>query len=161
MNNTETSKPTSPDSELETVTDPDDKHLRPIQTYKELLEEEQRLTMKLKREKTAVNDSVYRLKSKFEPATNLLQSVSNVFGPKEKPGIVSQGVGVVMDLVTQKYLFKRSGWLMTLVGSYAVKGLSKFLLQNKKRNQPQDGMPGQEEREAMIARSKKQNGTKI
>ena len=147
MNNNSKKETEHTDPVLNAPADPEEAPVRRIKTYDDLLQEEQRLTMRLKREKTTVVTSMHQLKSKLEPATNLMNSVSSVFGVKEKPGVVAQGVDMVMDLVTKKYLFKRSGWLMTLVGSYAVRGISQFILRNKKNKESHDGVPVLAERE--------------
>jgi hypothetical protein len=143
-------------NESESVIDlsADEKHVRRINTYKDLLEEEQRLTMKLKRERTAIASGLYQIKSKFAPASALLGSVSNVLGNREKPSLVAQGVDMVIDVVTKKYLFKSSGWIMTLLGSYAVRGVSQLLLRNKKKEGGHDGTVPADLREAEIKRSK-------
>src|SRR6188472_3886512 len=126
----------------------DEKPVRRINTYKDLLEEEQRLTMKLKRERTSIASGLYQIKSKFAPASALLGSVSNVLGNREKPSLVAQGVDMVIDVVTKKYLFKSSGWIMTLLGSYAVRGVSQLLLRNKKKEGGHDGTVPADLREA-------------
>lgn len=109
-----------------------------IETFKDLVEEEQRLTMKLKRDKAVMSTGFYQLKAKIEPASEALGYMNNLFGVKEKPGIVASGVDMFIDLFAKKYLFKRSGWLVTLVGSYAVRGLSQFFMK-KKRKLPGSG----------------------
>lgn len=106
-----------------------------IETFKDLLEEEQRLTMKLKREKAVVVEGLHLLKQKVEPASQFLNGMNKVFGVQEKPGFVAQGVDMAMDLFAKKYVFKRSGWLMTLVGSYAMRGISQFILRKNRHKE--------------------------
>ncbi len=106
--------------------------MKRVQTFKDLLEEEQRLAIKLKHDKEVVTAGMQQVKAKIQPASAALGYMNSIFCVREKPGIVAHGVDMVIDLVTKKYLFKRSGWLLTLVGSYAVRRLSQFFL-NKKR----------------------------
>ena len=160
MNKDEKIKDQVPEKDLVLTSGIDSGPVKRIETFKDLLEEEQRLTMKLKREKTTVSAAFFELKAKVEPAAELIHSVNNVFGIKEKPGLVAHGVDMVMDLVSKKYLFKKSSWLITLLGSYAVRGVSQYILRNKKKGNTDDGVLGAGAREAAIREGKKRhNGT--
>jgi hypothetical protein len=103
-------------------------------TYKDLLEEEQRLTMELKRNRERVMDDIDIIKKKLQPADQALSFMSKLSGGTGKPGLLSTGVDIALDLVSKKYLFRRSGWLVTLAGTYAVRLVSQLFLQKAKRD---------------------------
>jgi hypothetical protein len=109
---------------------------RRIRTYQDLLEEEQRLIMQVKRDKARVADDIAAVKNIFMPAGQAINYVSNMFTKARQPGVVSQGLDVALDLVSKKYLFRRSNWLVTLAGSYLVRGVSQVLLNMRKKKEP-------------------------
>ena len=127
---------------------------RRIETFRDLLEEEQRLVMKLKRDKEHMTMGLHTLRQKIEPASELLNAMNKVFGIREKPGLVAHGVDMVMDLFAKKYIFKRSNWLMTLVGSYAVRGISQYILRGKR-----NGTMGKEDVQGFSARKGQAQGS--
>lgn len=103
-----------------------------IRTYKDLIDEEERLTLEFKRSKERVMEDVDTIKSKLQPASHALNFMSKLSGGTGKPGLLSTGVDIGLDLLTKKYLFRGSGWLVTLAGSYLVRGVSQLFL-NKAR----------------------------
>jgi len=107
-----------------------------IRTYQDLLEEEQRLIMQFKRDKAKLNDDIAGVKNLFMPAGQALNYVNNVMTRARNPGVLSQGLDVALDLVSKKYLFRRSNWLVTLAGSYLVRGVSQVLMSLKKKKEP-------------------------
>lgn len=104
-----------------------------INTYTDLLEEELRLRMQYQREKARMTDTVNGLMTVMQPAGQALGHMNRLFGVKSKPGILSHGADIAIDLLTKKYLFKGSGWLVTLAGSYVIRGVSQFFLNRKKK----------------------------
>jgi hypothetical protein len=59
-----------------------------------------------------------------------------LFGVKTKPGILSHGADIAIDLFSKKYLFKRSNWLVTLAGSYLLRSVSQIFLNRRKTSNP-------------------------
>ncbi len=110
----------------------DEEALKRIVTYKDLLEEEHRLRMQYGREKARLTDDINAVKLKLQPASKALGYMSRLVGVEGKPGILSHGVDIAMDLVAKKYLFKSSSWFVTLAGSYLVRGISQMFLNRKK-----------------------------
>lgn len=111
---------------------------RKVFTYKDLLAEEQRLTMELKRNKARVMEDINIIIKKLQPAGQALNFMSKLSGSTGKPGLLSTGVDIALDLVSKKYLFRRSGWLVTLAGSYVVRLVSQLFLQKARpdKNSP-------------------------
>jgi hypothetical protein len=103
-------------------------------TYKDLLEEEQRLTMELERNRARVMEDIDIIKKKLQPAGQALHFMSKLSGGTGKPGLLSTGVDIALDLVSKKYLFRRSGWLVTLAGTYAVRLVSQLFLRKARRD---------------------------
>lgn len=107
-------------------------------TYNDLLEEEQRLVMEVKRNKARITEDFNIVKAKLQPANQALSFMNKLAGAKGQPGFISHGVDIALDLLTKKYLFRRSNWLVTLAGSYLVRGLSQLFLSKAKTVRARD-----------------------
>lgn len=103
-----------------------------INTYSDLLEEEHRLRMQYRRDKTRMTEAANGVMTVMQPASQALGFMNRLFGVTAKPGIVSQGADIAIDLLTKKYLFKRSNWFITLAGSYVLRVASQLFLNRKK-----------------------------
>jgi hypothetical protein len=108
-----------------------------IITYQDLLNEEERLTLELKHNKARVMEDFNIFKKKLQPADQALNFMNKLSGGTGKPGLLSTGVDIALDLLSKKYLFRRSGWLVTLAGSYLVRGMSQLFLQKAGSNKNQ------------------------
>lgn len=106
-----------------------------INTYSDLLEEEHRLRMQFKRDKAQVTEALNGVMTVMQPAGQALGYMNRLFGVKTKPGILSHGADIAIDLLSKKYLFRRSNWFITLAGSYLLRSVSQlFLNRNKSGN---------------------------
>ena len=114
------------------------KATRRIVTFNDLLEEEQRLIMEVKRNKARITEDFNIMKAKLQPANQALSFMNKLAGAKGQPGFLSHGVDIVLDLLSKKYLFKRSNWFVTLAGSYLVRGLSQLFLSKAKTVKARD-----------------------
>lgn len=111
---------------------PENEAPRKILTYKDLLEEEQRMEMKHQRAKAELGSSYTAIRDRLQPASQALNFMNKIIGVQGKPGFLAQGVDIVADLVAKKYLFRSSNWLVTLAGSYLVRGLSQAVVSRGK-----------------------------
>ncbi|HSF46029.1 MAG TPA: hypothetical protein VLA58_08455 [Chitinophagaceae bacterium] len=114
----------------------DDQAVKKVQgrilTFNDLLDEEQRLIMEVKRNKARIVEDFNIVKGKLQPANQALTFMSKLTGGQGQPGFVAHGVDIALDLLSKKYLFKRSNWFVTLAGSYLVRGLSQLFLSKTK-----------------------------
>jgi hypothetical protein len=106
---------------------------RKIVTYKDLLKEEQRLTEEFDRHKARVAEDINLIKLKLQPAGQALNFMGRLASGPIKSGLVSKGANLAVDLLSKRYLFRGSGLLMTLAGSFLVKGAAKLWQKNKAR----------------------------
>jgi hypothetical protein len=109
-----------------------------IVTFNDLLEEEQRLVMEVKRNKARITEDFNIVKAKLQPANQALSFMNKLTGAKGQPGFLSHGVDIALDLLSKKYLFRRSNWLVTLAGSYLVRGISQLFLSKAKTVRARD-----------------------
>jgi hypothetical protein len=109
-----------------------------IVTFNDLIEEEQRLVMEVKRNKARITEDFNIMKAKLQPANQALSFMSKLTGTKGQPGFLSHGVDIALDLLSKKYLFRRSNWLVTLAGSYLVRGISQLFLSKAKTVRARD-----------------------
>ncbi|HLO81254.1 MAG TPA: hypothetical protein VK166_09855 [Chitinophagaceae bacterium] len=121
---------TSPENDISSV----EKELtRKIVSYKDLLEEEERLTEEFNRHKARVAEDINIIKLKLQPAGQALNFMGRMASGPLQSGLVSKGANLAIDLLSKKYLFRGSGLLMTLAGSFLVKGAVKLWQKNKAR----------------------------
>lgn len=118
-----------------------------INTFNDLLEEEQRMLMQYKRDRAKVVEDLNELRNKFQPAEQFLHKVNNWFKVPPAQHFLPKIMDVGLDLFSKKYLFKRSGWIATFFGSYALRIVSQLVMGNlaKKKERSKQSYNGTEE----------------
>jgi hypothetical protein len=82
-----------------------------IRTYKELLEEKQRLQALLKVQKEMVNEDFRALGESLEPVRSAISVAGKLFTRDESNILLNIGMGTVIDLLIKKFFSQNQGWL--------------------------------------------------
>ena len=107
-----------------------------IRTYKDLLQEKQRLELLLATQKQVVIDEFSELqtlaKEEIKPVRKAV-AFANMFMTKDRSSLLlSFGADKLIDFVMKKLLLKKAGWIMRLVIPFFLKNYSSHLFSGKK-----------------------------
>ncbi len=105
---------------------------KPISTFHQLIEEQRQLEAKLAVKKAAVKQSIKSIEKQLSPVTRTLGFFNNSSTQKKAATTaVGKGAKLVLDIVLNKYLFAKSGMLVTLLGNSVLKNLTPSLVEEK------------------------------
>lgn len=99
-----------------------------IRTYDELLAEKKRLRTQLQTQKAELNGRVTNLKEKLAPIGAIISAIGGIKALGAKSPLVKTGAGLAVDLLLKKRLFKKSGLVTGLVGSFLIRNVATKLL---------------------------------
>lgn len=99
-----------------------------IKSYDDLLLEKERLQAQLKVKQTELNERIGVLKDKLAPVGTILSALSGITAFGAKNPMVKTGVGLAVDMLLKKKLFKKSGILTGLIGSFLVRNVATKLM---------------------------------
>lgn len=95
-----------------------------IRSYNDLLLEQERLRNKLQLQKQQLNDQVQVVKEKLAPVGKVLNAVSGFASATTKNPLLSSGIGLAVDMLIKKRLFRKSGLVTGLLGSFLLRGVA-------------------------------------
>jgi hypothetical protein len=95
-----------------------------IRSYKDLQKEQERLRVELNMHKAAFNEKVQTIKQKLAPVGAVLGAVSGMAAASAKNPLISSGIGLAVDLLLKKRLFKKSGLLTGILGGFLVRNVA-------------------------------------
>ena len=95
-----------------------------IRSYDDLLIEQERLRTQLIMQKQVLNEQVQAVKEKLAPVGKVLNAVSSFAAATTKNPLVSSGIGLAVDMFIKKRLFKKSGLVTGLIGSFLLRGVA-------------------------------------
>ena len=93
-----------------------------IRSYQDLLLEQERLRSQLQTQKHALNEQIQAVKEKLAPVGKILGAVSGIASATAKNPLLSSGIGLAVDMFIKKRLFKKSGLITGLLGSFLLRG---------------------------------------
>ena len=105
---------------------------RKIRTYEDLEKEEQLLEELLRSQKELIQIEIGLLKQQLKPAQMALQFVGKITTPDKHNPLLTQGANTVIDLVLNKFILGRSGWLTKMLVPFFVKNYSSHLIADNK-----------------------------
>jgi hypothetical protein len=104
-----------------------------ITTYKDLLEEEQRLQQILKRQETVIRQDLLSMKENLEPVKKVYDQVHKVFTRDNRVPFFNIGLEVGIDMLLRRFLLARAGWFAKTFVPYVVKNYASHIISEEKR----------------------------
>lgn len=105
---------------------------RKISSYEDLEKEEQLLEELLQTQKQLVQLDVQILKQQLKPATVALQFFNKITTVDKSNLLLNEGANKVIDLVLNKFIFARSGWITKFLVPIFMKNYSSHLIADNK-----------------------------
>jgi hypothetical protein len=104
-----------------------------IKTYKDLLEEEQRLQQVLKGQEILIREDLVSMKENLEPIKKVYDQVHKVFTRDNRVPVFNIGLELGIDMVLRRFLLARAGWFAKTFVPYIVKNYTSHIISEEKR----------------------------
>ena len=107
---------------------------RKIMSYEDLEREEQLLEELLRTQKQLIQLDVQVLRDQMKPATMALQFFNKITTVDKSNLLLNEGANKVIDLVLNKFILARSGWITKFLVPIFMKNYSSHLIADNKGN---------------------------
>jgi hypothetical protein len=104
-----------------------------VKTYKDLLEEEQRLQQVLKHQEILIREDLVSMKENLEPIKKVYDQVHKVFTRDNRVPIFNIGLELSIDMLLRRFLLARAGWFAKTFVPYIVKNYTSHIISEEKR----------------------------
>lgn len=104
-----------------------------IRTYKDLLQEEQRLQQILKSQETLIREDLVSLKENLEPVKKVYDQVHKIFTRDNRVPLFNVGLEMSIDILLRRFLLARAGWFAKTFVPYVVKNYASHIIGEEKR----------------------------
>ena len=104
-----------------------------IKTYKDLLEEEQRLQQVFKGQEILIREDLVSMKENLEPVKKVYDQVHKVFTRDNRVPVFNIGLELGIDMVLRRFLLARAGWFAKTFVPYIVKNYTSHIISEEKR----------------------------
>ena len=105
---------------------------KPINSYKDLLEEKSRLAALLAEQKLVLRDDFHKIKEEFAPVKNVISVIGKVTTKDNTNWLLTTAADTAIDLVVRRFILGKAGWLARLVLPFFMKNLSSHLIADNK-----------------------------
>ncbi|RYZ20039.1 MAG: hypothetical protein EOO10_23650 [Chitinophagaceae bacterium] len=103
-----------------------------IRTYKELLEEKERLKLLLRTQKDVLRQDVNQIKLELAPVRKAVTTVGKMF-TKDKTSIaLSTAADTVIDIFIRRMVLSKAGWFTKIVVPFFMKNVSSHVIADNK-----------------------------
>ena len=106
---------------------------RKINTYQELVQEEERLNAQLDLYKGFIKDDIAGLKLALNPFKRIAANIRGLFSRGDNGPLVNFGLNFGIDVLVRKLLLARAGWLAKIVVPYVAKNYASNLVSEDQR----------------------------
>lgn len=104
-----------------------------IKTYKDLLQEEQRLKAQLKLQEVLVRQDLVSLKENLEPVKKVYDQAQKIFTRDNRVPIFNIGLEMSIDLLLRRFILRKAGWFAKIFVPYVMKNYASHLIGEEKR----------------------------
>lgn len=104
-----------------------------IKTYKELLQEEQRLQQVLKGQETMIRQDLLSMQENLEPIKRVYDQVHKVFTRDNRVPVFNIGLELGIDVLLRRLILARAGWFAKTFVPYVVKNYASHIIGEEKR----------------------------
>lgn len=95
-----------------------------IKSYEDLLQEQERLRNLLHAKKTELNGRIKDVKEKLAPVGAIIAAIGSIKALGAKNPMVKTGIGLAVDIFLKNRLFKKSGLVTGILGSFLVRNVA-------------------------------------
>ena len=103
-----------------------------IQSYKDLVEEKQRLEVLLVAQKEVLRNDVQELKTQLEPLKHAVEFIRKITTKDKTALLLTIGSDIVINSVVKRFILSRAGWFVRNVVPYFLKNYSSHFLAEQK-----------------------------
>ena len=107
---------------------------RKIMSYEDLEREEQLLEELLRTQKQLIQLDIQVLRDQMKPASMALQFFNKITTVDKSNLLLNEGANKVIDLVLNKFILARSGWITKFLVPIFMKNYSSHLIADNKAN---------------------------
>jgi hypothetical protein len=104
-----------------------------IKTYKDLLQEEQRLQQVLKGQEALIREDLISLKENLEPVKKVYDQVHKIFTRDNRVPVFNIGLELGIDVLLRRFILARAGWFAKTFVPYVVKNYASHIISEEKR----------------------------
>lgn len=104
-----------------------------IRTYKDLVEEEQRLQQVLKGQEILIREDLVSMKENLEPIKKVYDRVHKIFTRDNRVPVFNIGLELGIDVLLRRFLLARAGWFAKTFVPYVVKNYASHIISEEKR----------------------------
>jgi len=103
-----------------------------ITSYKQLVEERQKLEELLKAQKQLLRADVLELKAQLTPLREAFETIKKFTTKDKNNPLITYGTDALINTVVKNFLLAKTGWLTRLVIPYFVKNFSSHVVAENK-----------------------------
>ena len=104
-----------------------------IRTYKDLVDEEQRLQQVLKGQEILIREDLVSMKENLEPIKKVYDRVHKIFTRDNRVPVFNIGLELGIDVLLRRFLLARAGWFAKTFVPYVVKNYASHIISEEKR----------------------------
>lgn len=104
---------------------------KPIRTYQDLIQEEQRLQVQLLSYKELIKDDFTGIKQSLNPIRQVKNTVKKLFTRGNNGPLMNFGVNVGLDFIIRKYILAKAGWVTRFLVPFVVKNYTSHIVGNE------------------------------
>ena len=103
-----------------------------IRTYEDLLAEKQRLQTLLQTQKSIIRQDIDEIKEELVPVKTAINFIGKLTTQDHSNPILNGTINTIIDLVMNKLVLARSGWITRFIVPFLVKNFSSHIVDEKK-----------------------------
>lgn len=103
-----------------------------ITTYKQLLEEKERLTVLLRLQQDQIREDFREIKEEFRPLTNITSALGMFVTRKSGSALSNLGINLVVNGFVKKVLLSKTGWFTRFIVPLLLKNYASHLVKPEK-----------------------------
>jgi len=105
---------------------------KPIRSYKDLLEEKQRLEVLLVEQRQVLRSDVQELKTQLEPLKRVVEFIRKITTKDRTALLMTIGSDIVINSVVKRFVLSRTGWFVRNIVPYFLRNYSSHFLAEQK-----------------------------
>ena len=103
-----------------------------ISSYKDLLEEKERLQLLLQVQKQIIREDIDKIGEEIEPVKKVVSFASRLVTRDNSNLLINAGANKLIDLIVKKLILSRAGWLTRLTVPFLLKNYSSHVISENK-----------------------------
>jgi hypothetical protein len=105
---------------------------KPIKSYKDLVDEKERLQSLLQMQKELVHQDIREIGEGLAPVRSVISLAGKLVTRDSSNMLLNAGTNTLIDLVVKKLFLSKAGWVMRLAVPFLLKNFSSHIISEKK-----------------------------